>query len=171
MKLLKTLFLLLLLVSFSCSEKENTEEEQQQTEGAVSFTFADGRSFIVENVNATVTNLYSFSDTKTITITGTAGGSGELTLTLVDKDNDFKAVVNENEFPFGDTSKSFYATIRYVDNSSTFTGGAGTFDILDYEENTNSGTSKLSGIFNTANNSTWMLGNISELVIRCLECQ
>jgi len=55
MKLLKTVFLLLFVFTLSCSSSDDSDDQQQQ-DGTLSITFSDGRSFIMDDITATLSN-------------------------------------------------------------------------------------------------------------------
>ncbi|TBM99005.1 hypothetical protein EYD45_15935 [Hyunsoonleella flava] len=174
MKTLKTIFLLVSVLTLSCSENDGSEDEQQSTQGSISIAFTNGGGFAMENIVATISNYYETSQTLSINITADTEGpsGGKLTLTVVDNDTTFQALVNGTKFPIGDTSKSFYATLRYVDNSSTFTGISGSLDISTIEDNLNGDADKLrlNAVFSSFDGSVIMNSTISDLILDCFEC-
>lgn len=172
MKTIKTLVLFLFLINLSCSKSDDTQEEQNSP-GSVSIAFTNGGGFVMENIKATVSNDYTSSNKLTVNITGSAEGSsgGSFTMSIVDNDDNFSALAKDNSIPFGNTTKSFYATARYTSNSIDFEGLTGTLDVTKYEENTNSKTALLNATFSPSNGSgVIMLGTISGLVLRCTSC-
>ncbi|GGD21857.1 hypothetical protein [Hyunsoonleella pacifica] len=174
MKILKSILLLVFVFTLSCSESENSEEEQQQTQGSISIAFTNGDGFVMENIVATLTNYYETDQTLNINITADAEGpsGGKLTLTIVDNDDSFQALVNGSQFPIGDNTKSFYATLRYVDNTSTFTGATGSLDIRSFQANLNGNSNKalLSAVFSSSDGTVIMNSTISDLILNCIEC-
>lgn len=174
MKTLKSILLLVFLFTLSCSENDSSEDEQQQTQGSISIAFTSGGGFVMENIVATLSNYYETDKTLSMNITADAEGpgGGKLTLTIVDNDSAFQALVNGNQFPIGDTTKSFYATLRYVDNTSTFTGATGSLDIISFQANLDGNSNKalLSAVFSSSDGTVIMNSTISDLILNCLEC-
>lgn len=173
MKLFKTLLLVTVLTVFSCSKDEN-DTSQLPEQGNISLALSNGAGFVVENIEARISNLYNTANTSTITITGTTtvSNNGTLRITIVDNDNSFNAIANGNDISVGDTSNSFYATIEYQDDSfGSFIAGAGTVKITNYSEVSGENYALLSATFSAADsNFKNMTSSILGLVLNCTGC-
>lgn len=170
MKTIKIFALFLILINLSCSDSDDSQEEQL-AQGSISIAFTDGGGFVMENIKATVSNDYTTSNTLSINVTASAEGSsgGRLTLNIVDNDDSLKALVKDNKIPIGDTSKSFYATVKYIDNSREFNGLIGAFEVDNYVSNGK--TAVLSGTFSSTNdNFVNILSSINSLILNCPSC-
>jgi len=170
MKLFKTLILLLILTTFSCSKDSNGNSELPE-QGNVSLALSNGAGFVVENLVATISNLYDSANATTVTITGTAGASGTIRIIIVDNDNSFQALVNDNVFPVGDTSMSFYATVDYESDNFSLNAGAGSLEITRYSEFSDQNYSELSATFSAAGiNFNTMTSSMLGLILDCTGC-
>jgi hypothetical protein len=169
MKSLKVLLLFALFTSFSCSEdQEDTSIKPQQ--GSVSIALSNGGGFVIENLNAIISNHYGTDNTTDVSITGTAGSSGSIVITIIDNDGSFKALSKESSFPIGDTSKTYFATVKYASDNFNLDAGAGTITITSYTEFKDEKYSVLDATFSAAGNSNTMTSSILGLILSCSEC-
>lgn len=170
MKLFKILCLLTVITAFSCS-KDTDDTSDLPTQGSISLALSNGAGFPVENLEATITKQYDTDKRTTITITGTAGSSGKVKITIVDNDDSFNAIVKDNSFPIGDTTKSFYMTVDYESDNFNLKGAGGTLKITNYSEINDQNYSKLNATFSTVdNNFNTMASTISGLILNCTGC-
>lgn len=171
MKILKTVLLLTTFTFFACTtDDEGDSQSGLPEQGNVSLALSNGGGFVVENMQASVSALYDTSNTPTITITGTAGNTGTILITIVDNDNDFMALVNENAIPIGNTALSFYATVDYQSDNFTMEAGAGTLEIISYEEFGNQNYAELSATFSAAGNFNTITSSILDVILSCESC-
>lgn len=172
MKILKMLLLLTAFILYSCSTDDDGDSQSGLPEqGNIGLALSNGAGFPVENLQASVSAFYDSSSTPTITITGTAGSTGTIVITIVDNDNDFMALVNENAIPIGNTTLSFYATVDFQSDNFTLNAGAGTLEILNYEEFDTQNYAELSATFSAADsNFNTMTASLLGIILSCQGC-
>lgn len=170
MKTFKVIILSIILTTFSCSKDDSDANLPEQ--GNIALALSNGAGYEVEDIVATVNKHYGQSDNIAITITGTTRSNGQLKITLIDNDDSLKAIANEIDINVGDTSKTFYATIEYEDDTfGDFIAGAGTVKINGYEEFGSKKYSVLKATFSAAGtNFKTMTSTIGSLVVKCTGC-
>lgn len=172
MKLLKMSILFICLILFSCDSDDDSEQVSLPDQGNIALALSNGGGFVVENIEALISNFYGSSiNTADIIISGTAGLSGSIVINIIDDDDSFRALVNENSFPIGDPSLSFFATVDYQSDNFNLNAAAGTLEILSYEEFSDQNYAKLSATFSVAgNNFNTITSTIRDIILVCQNC-
>lgn len=165
MRLFKTLLFLTAITLFSCSTDDNDGNNLPE-QGNIALALSNGGGFSVENIEASISTLYDDSNMTSVTITGTAGQTGNIAITIIDNDGSFRALVNENSISIGDTSLSFYATVDFESDNFNLDAGAGTLEIISYEEFNDQNYAILSATFSAADsNFNTMTSSILDIVL------
>ncbi len=170
MRVFKTLMVLTVITLVACSSDDDNQEAERPAQGTISLALSNGGGFVVENLQASISTLYSNAMTTTITLSGTAGGSGNVVITIVDNDAAMQAIVSEGSIPVGNTSLPFYATVVFESNTFVLDATAGTLDIINYQEFPDQNYAVLSATFSAAGNSNSMTSSILDIVLDCSGC-
>ncbi len=173
MKFHQLSFALLFLVLFSCSSDDNSSNQDSlPDQGSISLALSNGAGFPVEDISGIISNLYNDTiNTADIFISGTAGATGSITINVIDDDSSFRALVNENAFPVGDPTLSIFAAIDYSSDNFNLNAGAGTLEILNYEEFPEQGYALLSATFSVSDaNFNTMTSSMFDIVLVCQNC-
>lgn len=165
MRFFKTLLFLTAITLVSCSTDDNDGNNLPE-QGNIGLALSNGGGFSVENIEASISSLYDDSNMTSVTITGTAGQTGSIAITIIDNDGSFRALVNENSISIGDTSLSVYATVDFESDNFNLNAGAGTLEIISYEEFNDQNYAILSATFSAADsNFNTMTSSILDIVL------
>ncbi|WP_299112922.1 hypothetical protein [uncultured Winogradskyella sp.] len=173
MKFLKYLPLLLFVFMYSCSNSDDSEEGQQQENGSVSITFSDGRSYILDQINATYNDYYELGGQQQLKITATSSDpsvTGTLNIELYDNTSDNQNFVDGASVPFQITPADTFGTLNFIDNNSTFIASTGALEITHLVFNTGVNPENIifSASIDTSNGSGLiLLGNILNIKMFC----